>query len=149
MKGFTYMTTSNTAAVAAFVWTGLPFVGHAFTKSMWWMVSAPTKPFSLLIFWHGRNNGAKEQCHVMYTAFRWFTFHKILNLSVRCVEFKFAFCGIQVCIEKIKFSFCRIEVCVFENSSLRFWEFKFVFCGIQVCIVRMKLSFFRIQVCVF
>ena len=45
---------------------------------------------------------------------------RFVESSLRLVEFKFAFCGIQVCIERIKFSFCRIQVSVFENSSLRF-----------------------------
>ena len=62
-----------------------------------------------------------------------FTLHKIRNSSFRFVEFKFAFCGIQICIKRIKFAFCRIQVCI--------KRIKFAFRGIQVYIKRIKFAF--------
>ena len=56
---------------------------------------------------------------------------RFVESSLRLVEFKFAFCGIQVCIERIKFAFLRIQVCI--------ERIKFEFQRIQVCIERIKL----------
>ena len=140
------MTTSNTAAVAWFIWTLLPFVAHTLTKSMKWIVSAPTTPLSLLIDLLTWSQTEQRRSSVMWyiygnqvscLLFTKFEIQVLVLWNHVCVFenlIQLRFCGVQFCFKKIKFSFCWIQVS-------NFWEFKFAFCGIQVCVRRINQVF--------